>query len=749
MQTPPGSDIGSVTSENSDFLLLDRYFASRAPESFLELIRRHSGLVYGTCLRITGNHQDAEELTQDCFLDLARHAVQIKTSIAGWLHQSATHRALNRLRGERRRKNREIEACNEKESADAGLLSEDASWNDIEPLVDVALSEIPEHLRTPIVMHYLEGATQSDIANTLGVHQTTVSRRLSEGLEFLRERLRKEGLVVPAAALITFFGSQSALAAPSAMSTAFGKISLAGVGTAQVAGTSQLAWLTGLLKGIVAILFLPIVGGVVWGEVVFLVLLLAAGCYLGWRRPEWFRVVCFTRQFPNIYEWPFFPFKRWTWRTPPNEWRIWMAASIVIGLELLSLAVISPFSFGLRQGSLLVMAAGLWHIIVGLRIGFRVRSCRKNALGYLPETESPVDGALLLTYASAGSLLFAKLCVMPMFISPFTIRDSFFWLLIVCCILWTTVLLFGAVLVLKRFQQWKSQRLTKPIAEHGLSSLAPPRWLLCILFVAPISLATYITFHALTQDLYPIYVPFGADVFNVARRQSFGVTLAAMDFVVLAILPLSYLYRRIPRVAWGVGFGMLGLMSIFHLGFFAKNLIAAPKLLVPPMFARPPEMEVLPDHFVFSNLKPSTLDYGGLKSSYMSKALYTNVRTVSAAMIVLRYGDQSAILEIPSVVNSRTIVNDVLVMVQISPNEFRKGIPAELSINLNITDVHGRQNQSQGVQLSIPESLTPQEWHAQFEVPDPPAERSFAFGETMTLGSVQGKPIELIVKPIR
>ena len=88
--------------------LLDLYRASRNPETFLEIVRRHSGMVYGTCLRITTHRNDAEELAQECFFDLARQASQIRTSLVGWLHKTATHRALNHLRSDRRRKLREL-----------------------------------------------------------------------------------------------------------------------------------------------------------------------------------------------------------------------------------------------------------------------------------------------------------------------------------------------------------------------------------------------------------------------------------------------------------------------------------------------------------------------------------------------------------------------------------------------------------------------------------------------------------------
>ena len=111
-------------------------------------------------MRITRNPQDAEELTQECFFDLGRHASHIRTSLAGWLNQVATNLAINRLRDERRRKTREREVGLQRDALAAEQHSAEATWNEIEPLVDQALMEMPEPLRTPILMHYLEGVTQ-------------------------------------------------------------------------------------------------------------------------------------------------------------------------------------------------------------------------------------------------------------------------------------------------------------------------------------------------------------------------------------------------------------------------------------------------------------------------------------------------------------------------------------------------------------------------------------------------------------
>ena len=138
-------------SLEDDIALLRQYARSQEPAAFVELSRRHAGVVYGTCLRITANVQDAEELTQDCFFELARRAATIRSSVGGWLHSLATHRALNAVRSRNRRREHEqrVAAASSKEQADSEA---EVAWCHLEPLLDQAIDSLPEELRTPIIL---------------------------------------------------------------------------------------------------------------------------------------------------------------------------------------------------------------------------------------------------------------------------------------------------------------------------------------------------------------------------------------------------------------------------------------------------------------------------------------------------------------------------------------------------------------------------------------------------------------------
>ena len=57
-----------------DQTLLSQYVATGDASAFAELTHRYSALVRGICFRLLGNTHDAEEVTQECFFELARHA---------------------------------------------------------------------------------------------------------------------------------------------------------------------------------------------------------------------------------------------------------------------------------------------------------------------------------------------------------------------------------------------------------------------------------------------------------------------------------------------------------------------------------------------------------------------------------------------------------------------------------------------------------------------------------------------------
>lgn len=215
-----------------DAALLDRWHERRDANAFREIALRHSSMVFGACLRILGNRADAQDVAQEVFLRLARGDVRINVSLSGWLHTLATRRALDRIRDERNQRNRECRY------ASAQASTSEASWDDLQPLIDEAIAQLPERLRVPLVEHFLENRSHEEIAQELGLTRSGITRRISKGLKELRRSLRRKGISIDAAGFGLILEHIVLEEPPAELTRSIGKMAISGMGQAGQAASS-------------------------------------------------------------------------------------------------------------------------------------------------------------------------------------------------------------------------------------------------------------------------------------------------------------------------------------------------------------------------------------------------------------------------------------------------------------------------------------------------------------------------------
>ena len=223
-----------------DIDLLRAWYDTRDAEAFKELTRRYAGLVHAAARRILGNDAEAEDVTQESFERMAIATRPPKAPIAPWLHRVATNRALDRLRTERHRRQRE------RRYVDAhGPKTEAIAWDDVYVYVDEAINALPEKLRVPMIEHFYRDRSGADIAAELGLTRQAVSYRIRQGVERVRRTLRERGIPVASASLAAWMGAGLAEAAtlPASLTSTLGQLAVAGVtgssvGVATVAATA-------------------------------------------------------------------------------------------------------------------------------------------------------------------------------------------------------------------------------------------------------------------------------------------------------------------------------------------------------------------------------------------------------------------------------------------------------------------------------------------------------------------------------
>jgi RNA polymerase sigma factor (sigma-70 family) len=245
----------------NDAIALERWIERRDADAFRDLVGRYSGLVFGASRRVLGNAHDAEEIAQECFQALAGAERPPAPYLGPWLHRIATNLALKRVRTDIRRRAREERFAGEQ--PDSARIS----WNDVYCYVDEAIAALPDELREPLVAHYLEGASQSDIARAMGMPRQTVTNRVHRGIDQIRTALRRHGIAAGAASLAALFEANLVEAAPATLTAALGKLALAGTNTGGVT-TTAVAVGGGMLllkKALVAAVILTVGGTVAIG----------------------------------------------------------------------------------------------------------------------------------------------------------------------------------------------------------------------------------------------------------------------------------------------------------------------------------------------------------------------------------------------------------------------------------------------------------------------------------------------------
>jgi RNA polymerase sigma-70 factor (ECF subfamily) len=162
-----------------------------APPNWETIVAEHSARVYRLAYRLTGNRQDAEDLTQDVFIRVFRSLDTYEPgNFPGWLHRITTNLFLDRVR----RKSR-LRMDGFGEGAEDRLLSHEvlpeSAVHDanFDPDIEMALASLSDEFRVAVVLCDIEGLSYEEIADVLGIKLGTVRSRIHRGRTQLREAL--------------------------------------------------------------------------------------------------------------------------------------------------------------------------------------------------------------------------------------------------------------------------------------------------------------------------------------------------------------------------------------------------------------------------------------------------------------------------------------------------------------------------------------------------------------------------------
>ncbi|MCH7729214.1 MAG: sigma-70 family RNA polymerase sigma factor [Planctomycetes bacterium] len=210
MSVPPRTEEERRDELASDQQLLDQFIGRNDETAFSQLVSRYGALVLGVCRRILRNEHSAEDAFQATFLVLAQQAKKIRnqSSLPAWLYAVAYRTA---VRTSAKRHRRREESLQEDPVVDESLAGIAARYE--QQLLDEEIDSLPRKYRDPLVLHFLLGKTNKQVAGELGLSVSAVEGRLKRGKERLRMQLVKRGVGLSVAVAALQLAQSSAWAA--------------------------------------------------------------------------------------------------------------------------------------------------------------------------------------------------------------------------------------------------------------------------------------------------------------------------------------------------------------------------------------------------------------------------------------------------------------------------------------------------------------------------------------------------------
>jgi len=159
-------------------------------EAYLELLQKYEPMVYGTCLRMLGNVQDAEETCQDAFVRVFHkiHQFEGRSAFKTWLFRVVYNFCMTKRRNLATKRERgnaiQEEITSAAEAVQANQMAEETAHKEA---VQNALAKLSDDDREVIVLRFFSELSLEEIADVLDLKLSATKMRLYRALDRFKD----------------------------------------------------------------------------------------------------------------------------------------------------------------------------------------------------------------------------------------------------------------------------------------------------------------------------------------------------------------------------------------------------------------------------------------------------------------------------------------------------------------------------------------------------------------------------------
>ncbi|MBM3237689.1 sigma-70 family RNA polymerase sigma factor [Candidatus Poribacteria bacterium] len=175
-------------NNKNDYQIVKRIQANDS-SAFTELVKKYQRMIHGLAYHKTQDLAAAEDITQEVFLDvyLHLHTLQNPGKLGAWLRKIALYKSVDWIR-----RNQELASVTEYLPAESASVLETLERNETYERLSSIIQNLSEPNRIVVTLRYMEGLSNSQIADFLEVSPSVVSTRLQRALKQLQEQMSTE-----------------------------------------------------------------------------------------------------------------------------------------------------------------------------------------------------------------------------------------------------------------------------------------------------------------------------------------------------------------------------------------------------------------------------------------------------------------------------------------------------------------------------------------------------------------------------
>jgi RNA polymerase sigma-70 factor (ECF subfamily) len=185
--------VNNASVHDLDLELIQRHQVGDV-QAFDEIYHRFDHMVFNLALRLSGDGEQAADLTQEIFLRIFRYIGQFRghSTLKTWIFRIAVNHCRSCLSRKHLPMQPLVEEQPEEERTGAVIADPGRGPEELAVAADqgrrvaAGLAQLPESFRVAVVLRDLEGMAYDEIAQVLGVRIGTVRSRIARGREQLR-----------------------------------------------------------------------------------------------------------------------------------------------------------------------------------------------------------------------------------------------------------------------------------------------------------------------------------------------------------------------------------------------------------------------------------------------------------------------------------------------------------------------------------------------------------------------------------